>query len=70
MNDSLRYAVGDHCLETAARELLRAWRPAHVLARFGGDEFVVLTPDLREADAPAMVARLQPAVSRAADAGS
>jgi diguanylate cyclase (GGDEF)-like protein/PAS domain S-box-containing protein len=42
VNDSLGHVVGDEVLQVTAERLLSLLRPHDILARMGGDEFVVL----------------------------
>lgn len=46
INDTLGHGIGDQVLINVARRLEQAIRPSDTLCRFGGDEFVLLLPDL------------------------
>ena len=61
VNDSLGHPVGDQLLVAVAERLRAAVRPADTVARFGGDEFVVLLDGAPGTDA---AIRLADAVQR------
>ncbi|NDL70107.1 sensor domain-containing protein [Vreelandella alkaliphila] len=59
INDTLGHEVGDHILIEVAKRLEEELRPWDTVARFGGDEFIVLLPDLAyEKDVMQVVERL------------
>ena len=61
VNDSLGHHLGDKLLIAVAHRIGRAIREGDTLARFGGDEFVVIVEGLRTKDAAEGVARKIPA---------
>jgi diguanylate cyclase (GGDEF)-like protein len=58
VNDTCGHASGDHLLQLAAQQLRYAIRPTDFLARFGGDEFVVLARDVSRNEARALAGRV------------
>jgi diguanylate cyclase (GGDEF)-like protein len=46
INDSLGHSAGDKVLQTVSSRIKSAIRDSDTVARMGGDEFVVLTPDI------------------------
>ncbi|MEG4203049.1 EAL domain-containing protein [Microcoleus sp. Pol7_A1] len=56
VNDSLGHLVGDELLKSVARQLQASLRHTDVVARFGGDEFVLLLEDIKDLDEPIRVA--------------
>ena len=64
INDRHGHDAGDAVLCACARRLRAAVRESDVVARVGGDEFVVLAEQLTEADASALGGRLTAAVEQ------
>ena len=64
VNDTFGHDVGDWLLKAAARRLLDCLRGYDTAARFGGDEFVVLIPDVAEqASATRVAERIRKALA-------
>ena len=56
INDSLGHPVGDKLLQSIATRLVASVRGADTVSRQGGDEFVVLLPDLPQPEDAAVMA--------------
>ena len=57
MNDTLGHPVGDRLLQEVASRLRECVREDDMVARVGGDEFILLLPSVRHAEGAARIAR-------------
>jgi diguanylate cyclase (GGDEF)-like protein len=57
INDSLGHSVGDVLLKEVAKRLVKQLREVDTICRTGGDEFVVVLPEIKQADDAANVAQ-------------
>lgn len=65
INDSLGHDMGDRLLQVVGRRLTECVRSIDTVARHGGDEFVLVLPDLTESeDAVKVAQKMQDAVGR------
>jgi diguanylate cyclase len=59
INDGYGHLAGDKVLKIIASQLEKRLRPSDFLARFGGEEFVLLLPHTQMADGLALLERLR-----------
>ncbi|HSM28778.1 MAG TPA: EAL domain-containing protein [Thioalkalivibrio sp.] len=56
INDSMGHTIGDRVLQAVSERLLSCVRKGDTLCRFGGDEFTLLLPEVRDLESAAQVA--------------
>ena len=59
INDAFGHYTGDNLLQKSAKAIKSACRPQDLLARWGGDEFIVLLPNTTSAEAEAVSDRIK-----------
>ena len=70
LNDEFGHSAGDHTLQMLARALESETRQMDLVARVGGDEFVILLPGSDEDEARGVMSRVEKAFEmRVQDAG-
>lgn len=67
INDSYGHAVGDECLKTFVRGAKETIRPTDTVARFGGDEFMILLPETPLEGARVVGEKIRKHLSKIAD---
>jgi diguanylate cyclase (GGDEF)-like protein len=63
-NDTYGHLRGDEALKALARLLLASTRRADIVARFGGEEFVVLLPEINAQGATVVAEKIRTAVEQ------
>ncbi len=63
INDTLGHVAGDECLKGVAQVLSLNLRPADVVARYGGEELILLLPESNDEIAMGLAERLRQAIA-------
>jgi len=64
INDNYGHAVGDEFLVAVAKVIQKELRTTDIIARFGGEEFVAILPEINLNDANIIASRVAIAISR------
>ena len=64
INDILGHATGDDALKALAECMKNQKRKPDILARYGGDEFVILMPETKSKDARSLLERIRSSVEQ------
>ena len=59
VNDTYGHPIGDLAIRTVADGLRQACRSSDIICRYGGDEFLIVCPDLAEPESRAIVTRIR-----------
>ncbi len=70
VNDTLGHDVGDEVLREIAERVAGCVRPGDTVARFGGDEFIIVAEDIEPDDAAAIADRVVRSVAEAGAGGA
>ena len=65
VNDRFGHLVGDKALQAVAKAVQSNLRESDILIRYGGDEFLLLMPKIRQEDMNRVIERVEQAVSNA-----
>lgn len=63
VNDTYGHPAGDRVLQEAAQRMRLALRPYDRIGRYGGEEFLIMTPGCRLSDAMTLAERIRDSIS-------